>query len=234
MIKSLAKEIVKLFVKLVMSIVKLGYLIVKGFDTLVGKLFMKLPRLAKVGVVYTMVTLSVLQVLTFTQPKVVENVKAEVENTTQEVISTDNQSQEEVIEDTTTETQQTSSRTFENQVATDIYNKALEVGATEEQALIMVSISQHETGSWTSTLYKESNNFGGICNSKGFNKYDSYESGLNAFVNLLKNNYFDKGLTTIEQIGNKYCPVGAENDPTGLNKNWIPSVTSIYNSYNSK
>lgn len=232
MIKNLAKEIVKLFVKLVMSIVKLGYLIVKGFDTLVGKLFMKLPRLVKVGVVYTMLVLSVMQVLTFTQPKVVENVKAQVEETTQEVISTE--SQKEVAENTTTETQQTSSRTFESQVATDIYNKALEIGATEEQALIMVSISQHETGSWTSKLYKESNNFGGICNSKGFNKYDSYESGLNAFVNLLKNNYFDKGLTTIEQIGNKYCPVGADNDPTGLNKNWIPSVTSIYNNYNNK
>lgn len=232
MIKSLAKEIVKLFVKLVMSIIKLGYLIVKGFDTLVGKSFMKLPRLAKVGIVYTMLVLSVMQVLTFTQPKTIENVKAQVEETTQEVISTE--SKEEVAENTTTETQQTSSRTFDNQVATDIYNKALEVGATEEQALIMVSISQHETGSWTSELFENSNNFGGICNSKGFNKYDSYESGLNAFVNLLKNNYFDKGLTTIEQIGNKYCPVGAENDPTGLNKNWIPSVTSIYNNYLGK
>ena len=27
-------------------------------------------------------------------------------------------------------------------------------------------------------------------------------------------------------LGNKYCPVGAENDPTGLNKHWIKNVTS--------
>lgn len=28
-------------------------------------------------------------------------------------------------------------------------------------------------------------------------------------------------------LGNRYCPVGASNDPTGLNKNWISNVTSI-------
>lgn len=25
-------------------------------------------------------------------------------------------------------------------------------------------------------------------------------------------------------LGNRYCPVGAKNDPTGLNKNWIKNV----------
>lgn len=25
-------------------------------------------------------------------------------------------------------------------------------------------------------------------------------------------------------LGNRYCPVGAENDPNGLNKNWIKNV----------
>ena len=29
-------------------------------------------------------------------------------------------------------------------------------------------------------------------------------------------------------LGNRYCPVGAENDPTNLNKNWIPNVWSLY------
>jgi len=27
-------------------------------------------------------------------------------------------------------------------------------------------------------------------------------------------------------LGNRYCPVGAENDPTGLNNNWIKNVKS--------
>jgi hypothetical protein len=30
-------------------------------------------------------------------------------------------------------------------------------------------------------------------------------------------------------LGRRYCPVGAKNDPTGLNKNWIKNVTRLYN-----
>lgn len=72
-----------------------------------------------------------------------------------------------------------------------------------------------------------------MCNT-GLRTYDSLESGLTHFVNLLTKYYFNQGLTTIEQIGNKYCPVGASNDPTGVNKNWIPGVTSIYNNYSQR
>ena len=28
-------------------------------------------------------------------------------------------------------------------------------------------------------------------------------------------------------LGNRYCPVGAENDPTGLNKHWIHNVKKL-------
>lgn len=28
-------------------------------------------------------------------------------------------------------------------------------------------------------------------------------------------------------LGNRYCPVGAKNDPNGLNRNWIKNVTRI-------
>lgn len=53
-------------------------------------------------------------------------------------------------------------------------------------------------------------------------------------VSLLQNNYFGKGLDTIEKIGAKYCPVGADNDPNGLNQYWVPGVTRIYNNYLAK
>ena len=29
-------------------------------------------------------------------------------------------------------------------------------------------------------------------------------------------------------LGRTYCPVGAKNDPTGLNKNWVKNVTKLY------
>ena len=107
---------------------------------------------------------------------------------------------------------------------------------THEQAILLVAISKHETGNWTSYNFKNKNNLGGLYNgSKGtFYSYESLESGIEAFVNLLKNRYFGKGLNTIEEIGNVYCPVGASNDPNGLNKHWIPKVSQYYNNYLGK
>lgn len=29
-------------------------------------------------------------------------------------------------------------------------------------------------------------------------------------------------------LGSRYCPVGAANDPTGLNKNWVKNVSYFY------
>ena len=34
----------------------------------------------------------------------------------------------------------------------------------------------------------------------------------------------DKPGEFIDYLGNRYCPIGAENDPTGLNKNWVGNV----------
>lgn len=116
-----------------------------------------------------------------------------------------------------------------------IYNKALEVGLNESQAYVLLAISKHETGSWTSTLFVKHNNFGGLYNgAKGqFYSYSTQEEGLNAFVNLLKNRYYGQGLDTIQKIGSVYCPVGAGNDPQGLNQYWVPKVTQFYNAYTS-
>ena len=32
-------------------------------------------------------------------------------------------------------------------------------------------------------------------------------------------------------LGNRWCPIGAVNDPLGLNKHWIPNVQQLYNLY---
>lgn len=41
--------------------------------------------------------------------------------------------------------------------------------------------------------------------------------------------WIDSGKTTdfITFLGNRYCPVGADNDPNGLNKHWIPNVRKL-------
>jgi len=112
-----------------------------------------------------------------------------------------------------------------------IYDEALEQGLNENQAKISIAISQWETGHYTSSLFKNSNNIGGLYNSnaKKFYSYNSIEDGIEAYINNLKKGYFDKGLDTIEKIQTKYCPIGAENDPTGLNVNWTSGVTYYYN-----
>ena len=112
-----------------------------------------------------------------------------------------------------------------------IYDTALEYGLNDEQAKIAIAITKHETGSYTSSLFKNNNNVGGLYNSsaKKFYTYSSVEDGIDAYIRNLKNGYFDKGLDTIEKIQSKYAPINADNDPTGLNNNWVSGVTYFYN-----
>lgn len=212
------------------SIVKIIYLIIKFIDNLMAKLFMKLPRLLRVGVVYSLIGLAILNFVNVPS----KSVSAKTETTEKVAIATENLPVETTEKPIVEEKVENTTCKFDNENACKIYDKAIEKGLTEKQSLLVVAISTHETGYWTSKAFTENHNFGGIMTSKGLKSYSTYEEGLDHFVSVLKNYYFDKGLTTIEQIGAKYCPVGAENDPKGLNVNWVPSVTSIYNSYTQK
>ena len=40
--------------------------------------------------------------------------------------------------------------------------------------------------------------------------YESLEEGIEAFVKNLAENYFRQGLTTVDEIGEKYCPGNTE------------------------
>ena len=93
---------------------------------------------------------------------------------------------------------------------------------------LAIAISIHETGNYTSYIFKNQNNVGGMWNgAKGeFYSYDTLEDGIDAYISNLKYNYIDVGLTTIEEIGNIYCPVGINDN--GDNKYWTPKVTKYY------
>jgi beta-N-acetylglucosaminidase len=94
--------------------------------------------------------------------------------------------------------------------------------------MLVTAIIRHETGNGTSKMCINDNNPGGITNNSGFAKYPTLEDGIWAMCKLLKVEYIDKGRDSIETIGAKYCPIGAKNDPTGINKYWIPLVTKYY------
>lgn len=98
--------------------------------------------------------------------------------------------------------------------------------------VLLSAIAMHETGYGTSQMVRERNNPGGLFNSSAneFFSYDTLEEGLDAMASNLYRNYYAEGLFSIADIGNKYAPIGVENDPTNLNTHWIPTVTNIVNS----
>ena len=230
----LIKGLVKAFALVIAQIAKIIYLIIRAFNNLNAKLFMKMPRLVRVAIIYLLIGLSI---FAFEKPRVLvkevlsSSIVEQVETLENEINIQDNQ-----ITQQKQEIERLNVVVKLNDIEKKIYNTAINSELTHEQAILVVAISKHETGNWTSNLYKNNNNFGGIYNSKEkkFYSYESNEKGLQAFVNLLKNNYFGKGLDTIEEIGSKYCPVGAENDPTGVNQHWVPKVTQYYNNYLGK
>lgn len=102
---------------------------------------------------------------------------------------------------------------------------------------LVTAIMAHETGYGTSSAILNKNNPGGMMSSSGLITYNSLDEGIEAVIRNLSNNYVHQegnNLTTVSQIGAKYCPVGAANDPTGLNGNWIPAIVSIYNDLTGK
>ena len=60
-------------------------------------------------------------------------------------------------------------------------------------------------------------------------KFDSWEESIWYVTEKMRQNYLNKGFDTIEKIQKKYCPVGASNNPNGLNENWLDGVNKSFN-----
>ena len=237
-IKKLLRKLLKNTIALIVAIFYLIYLLFKTINKLVVKAFNKLPRVLKVALIYTLIVGNLPHFIAIY--KTIENLEIDTKSLATTVaivekIETTEKVEIETIEETEIVEEKNTCQ-LSTEIECKIYNKAIEKELTHEQAILLVAISKHETGNWTSYNFKNKNNLGGLYNgSKGtFYSYESLESGIEAFVNLLKNRYFGKGLNTIEEIGNVYCPVGASNDPNGLNKHWIPKVSQYYNNYLGK
>lgn len=212
---SLLRNVLELLVYLIVLTTKFVYGLVFKFDTIVAKLFMKLPRPTKAVIIYVLVLtfiVSLQQTLEQKKPiKTIHEVK---------IAYTEPKAKEEVKQEPTCNY---------DEVSCKIYNKAKEMGMNEEQSKITIAISKWETGNYTSNAFKNKNNVGGMMCQSGLISYNSLDEGIHAFVKNLKNNYFDIGLDTIDKIQTKYCPVGAKNDPHNLNQYWLNGVKEIYN-----
>lgn len=58
--------------------------------------------------------------------------------------------------------------------------------------------------------------------------FASWEENIATVAAGLRRGYIEEGLVTLPQIQQKYCPVGAANDPTNLNSNWLRNTTILY------
>jgi beta-N-acetylglucosaminidase len=94
---------------------------------------------------------------------------------------------------------------------------------------LLSAIAIHETGNGSSRAAHEKNNIAGMMGRNGLRSYESVEESIFDMARNLRQNYLNQGKTTIADIGAKYAPVGAANDPTGLNNHWTTGVSRQLN-----
>ena len=93
---------------------------------------------------------------------------------------------------------------------------------------LLASIAIHETGNGKSQAVHSKNNIAGMMGYNGLKSYASTEDSLRDMARNLSKNYIGQGLSSISSIGMKYAPVGADNDPTGLNNHWVKGVSKYF------
>lgn len=90
--------------------------------------------------------------------------------------------------------------------------------------ILIMAISIHETGLGKSAAVMNHNNPSGQMIGSTIIHFDTLEEGLDMTGKTLNNLWNERGLNTIEKLGSAYAPIGAANDPTGLNVHWVPTV----------
>lgn len=97
--------------------------------------------------------------------------------------------------------------------------------------VLFAAISFHETANGTSNAIRNYNNPGGLMDpstgSMKLYRFATLEDGLDAMGRTLHNRIIRDGLNTVEKLGNVYAPLGAKNDPNGLNQHWIPTINNL-------
>jgi hypothetical protein len=100
--------------------------------------------------------------------------------------------------------------------------------------VLLAAISGFETGGGTSRIFRQLRNVGGITGpgysgaGGRYQPFPSVEASIMREAQLIAS-YRDKyGLRTIEQIGSRWAPPGAFNDPNRTNAEWPRSVRAWY------
>lgn len=93
--------------------------------------------------------------------------------------------------------------------------------------VLFAAIAFHESAYGKSNAILTKNNPGGLMGKNGLMVFPTLNDGLESMARTLHNRIIKDGLTTLDRLGSVYAPVGAANDPTGLNNHWVPTVSKI-------
>jgi len=95
---------------------------------------------------------------------------------------------------------------------------------------LTASIAMLETGRGTAPVLTKHKNVSGRYDSarKTHYTYSNLRDSIYDQARFLRQNYLNRGLTTFKDIGNKYAPPGAANDPNNTNKDWPANVAKLY------
>jgi hypothetical protein len=103
--------------------------------------------------------------------------------------------------------------------------------------LFLTAISKHETGNWTSNVFKTKANAMGISNVKGAVSQESYNDSIKlaAYSISRPGGYYAKA-KTLADVGSVYAPTkgNVQNDPRGLNQFWSQGVSKFWSELESK
>lgn len=203
------RRLLRNIICLIVGVVYAIYLLIRGFNNMVASLFMKLPRVTRVSIIYLLILGTGLAL-----KNSFRNVNFEISTNIFERVGVPVVAEEKCTRD--------------HETSCKIEEKGKELGLTKEQINISIAISRWETGNYTSKAFISNNNVGGMMCNSGLIVYENLEQGIEAFLTNLKYNYFDIGLDTLDKIQPKYCPIGASNDPSGLNKYWLNGTKKMY------
>ena len=147
--------------------------------------------------------------------KISSVIKTENDAEEKQIEEIDNDIPEKVLEEPITEQIEQEPKPKELTIEDKILLACDQYGVSFDIAL---AIARLETGNFTSHAYKYKNNPGGLSINEKPMSFSTIEEGVDAFVGNLSKNYIQKGLTTVEAIGKKYCP---------KNPKWAKLVRSL-------
>jgi beta-N-acetylglucosaminidase len=89
--------------------------------------------------------------------------------------------------------------------------------------LFFTAVIVHESANGKSRLARECNNISGIYKNGKYHTFDSVDECIEFTAKLMAGRIY-RNCDTLLDIQRIYCPVGAANDPKGLNDNWASGV----------